>query len=394
MDDTCAACGERNARDAGFCAACGEYLGWDQRSGPGDDVQQEDVQQKDLQRPDVVSPAEDGGPRSGATVASRSGRAAEPATVAAVVPEPEATSGAAGTSQEDPAVPAAAAVPARPAPALDRTCPDCQTVNAPERRFCRCCGHRVAAGEGSPFPAAVPAARTTPWWQRLGGHRAPGATREARRAYRRAVPLRYRGAQAAAVVLPFVLVGALLAVAGRDPVGSARGLWHDLRNNTFEVDGVEATADPADGAVPGWPPELAVDGSKENAWATQWQPVPSDGAAPEPCTEGVQAPARQTLLLEWSEPREIRSVTVLGGLPETAAEAAQVRRPLLLELRFDASCQALELEPDSEEQKLELDAPVWADRVSVSVLAASDVDAPLNPDRVAISSIRLNARPQ
>src|SRR6478735_4701461 len=172
----------------------------------------------------------------------------------------------------DAEVPAGAVATAAP----PGSCPDCGTVNAPELRFCRRCGYQLfTADPDRPRPTTTAARPKRPWWQRwiprrwLPDSELLGA--EARRAFRRSLPMGLRVRRWAYLGGTLGLIVGLLYLTGANPVSWTKDRIADIKGSVVEVQGVQAASEPAAEQLPVYPADQALD-RLATAWASQWRP--------------------------------------------------------------------------------------------------------------------------
>ena len=349
----CESCGHQNNADAAFCAACEHYL-WGDRAADS-------------------TPQRHGRHRSDATPTSD------------VPPEPRPAPKPAPRPATTVTAPLPRVAPAPQAPA-EPACPRCGTGNTTERRFCRKCGQSLMANAAVSSRSTRPPSRPPrrpgrrPW-------RRTGASRAARLAYRRSLPLRYRLARAGSVLAVVGVLGALLVAAGTDPVGVAQARWHDLKGTLVPVTGVVAAPDPAESVLEGYRAEWVVDGHHNQGWASRWEGGPPATG----CGEARQGTG--ALLLTMPAAVEVRAVNVLAGLPAGDPRRPLQWRPRLLELRFaDGGCQLVALPDSGAVQTHKLDDRVTTMKVRVAILDAYPPKSGEGKE-VAISELTLLRRP-
>jgi hypothetical protein len=262
-----------------FCGNCGTYLGRQPAAGGTGPRRPTAASRRPAASADYrpATTADPAAPSTAATAGFPAGDADHrPGTTAPDSPapgSPGASSPAPGSpgSSSDPAVPEPAAdaqppavpppseqpravrpgkpiarrpppSPAAAAPAERGTpCPNCGTLNSPDRRFCRHCGTLL----GEPAPAARP----QPWWRRVRLRRLglPAGSRW----LRRVVTLGLLGA--------LVVAGLMLAPAGR-------GAIEDVRDKLATPQPVSPSQVTASASVPGHPAAAAVDGVTNRYW--------------------------------------------------------------------------------------------------------------------------------
>lgn len=351
IDDICSSCGERNPTGSQFCLFCGVFLGWDDKSGA------EAASAPSAATNSPAAPRGTGGfedpthelsPTSGPTSVlpgrdQRGARAADPAN--AVV------------------------------------CPTCGRPNELTRRFCGKCGTRLhAPGRLAPVPAA-----RTPWWRRWWQRLTQSEGRASRRAYRRSLPAVYRWRRISVAVLAVLGMGLGVAIAGHNPVGLAKWLWHELRGDVVQVEGVSALTIPSRAVVPPTTPAAATDGSKDTAWTTKWAPP----NAPPTCGAS-RGSGRLQLTLPSTRLRQIR---VVNGVIDPSQRTLQLLPKTLHITTSDGTCVTADLTKAATSQVLTVDTKVPVTSVTISVAAAYPAADPRAAAVVSLSEVSLWARP-
>src|SRR6185312_6139123 len=312
----CTECGTTNRGRVEFCSSCGAFLAWE---GP---VEEPPAPPTPAATPSAaVGPSPGPGSPAADPPAAAPPPAAEPtyryqtqatAPVAPptpqgppVRPEPEyrpapaplvADTGGFGYTIKGPPGRAVAFSPPGPDPiepaaavaveAPPGTCPDCGTVNPPELRFCRKCGYQLFTPDPDrPKPATTSTRPKRPWWQRwiprswLPDSELLGV--EARRAFRRSLPMGLRVRRWGYVGGGLGLVIGLLFLTGSNPVRWVKDRIADIKGTVVEVQDVTAAGEPADRLLPPYPPQAALD-REATAWASTWQPPGDAGACISP----------------------------------------------------------------------------------------------------------------
>ena len=316
----CANCGEPNPPEAEFCGNCGEFVAW--RDAPADERVLATTQGPAVEQPTVQKPAEQQERRRPAPVLTE--------------PKP-------------------------PSPG-DLICGQCGVGNAPERKFCRHCGHSLAEAE-----VVRPC-----WWQRL----IPQRRRRRRHVGDRP---RARGGRPWRTVARFVtwLLVILLAAGGllyaavpsvrtdvnREAKSFKTWVTSPFSTRYTQVRALETTAT---SQVPGHEAKFATDSGKNTFWAA---PVPG----PEP-----------VLVLRFDRPVDIRQVIVRGGNP---ADIDSTHRPAKLHLVYSTGRAAdLSLADTPEPQTLGVGEVAGATTVEIHITALHRSQSATS---VALSEIEL-----
>lgn len=332
----CPDCGERNARGAEFCGACGAFLAWDGQEfepeparppaatappAPPRSPVAPPAQQRPAGAGDVAPPApsrvEQSRPTTpvvaaAGTVPSQAasqvaGQASSRALNAAapvlgtqlpgalgqgarLLGAPSSLGGAAegilsggmpwrgsGRGEAPPQqgydpLPQYEAQP-EPPPPTEGPCPRCGVVNEAELRFCRKCG-LVLRGPTT-HDGGAPRQSAPPErlpWWRRLFRPAENTRRGARAAYRRSLPVRYRVIRWGLALLGIGAIIGAFALIGRNPIGWAVNTWNDVLGKTVQVNDLQAYTDPN-------PAEIAANPGAVTAapGATQ---IPSSPTAP------------------------------------------------------------------------------------------------------------------
>ncbi len=377
-DLLCESCGEPTARTSEFCAVCGAYLGWQDRPAGGADVAA-------VQAPEPTA-------RPGPAVRSRVEERllADSRRTYAPLPEPAAAPPDPGPVPVPVPTPAVRSSPAPPQAPLGPRCPSpsCGAANPPERRFCARCGTPLASSAGPPPPPAAPAPVPTRL-RRFRPHRTEGSA-ASRRAYRQALPTRYRVARGSAGAVVLLLLAGLLTLLDHSPAAWARARFYDVTGRTTLVTGLVVTADPASPAAPDHPVDALTDGVVATAWAATWTPRPA--AAPPSCGTPPVA-AAPALLLTLPAAARLKAVRVVDGLPD--AQRLLNWRPTLLRLTFDdGSCQQVALTDTPGVQEHALRATT-ASSIRLEVVAAAPPASSTAgaPQLVGLVELQLLRRP-
>jgi len=377
----CPLCGATNSVDNEFCGSCRIYLGWD--SGSDITADHQDLLGKETDD-DWSTPAmqsrRDDPPHAGGAPIGHGGRddgGTVPGSVKAIP-----------TVSPDWAT-AAQATRTVPDSEPQRLCEQCSTPNDSTLRFCRKCGSTLT--RTARMTDTTTSAAPTPWWRRWIP--SGGEEQEARRAYRRSLPTRYRVQRILAGLLLVLGVGAGSILLGHNPAAWIKDRWADLQNSLIQISDVQAVSEPSDAAVADFPAGQAVDNRADTAWATTWT---GSTAPPSSCQVPSATPAAGStgsLLLILSQPVTVRAISVAPGLPDNDPRRTHQWRPKTLQVGFsDGECQQVTLTDSPELQQLDLTpTPTAALRISVVDTFAASPDQP--SDLVAISAVRLLSRP-
>ena len=297
----CPDCGERNARGAEFCGACGAFLAWDgQQADPESARPAPPTPPTAQHRPPAAAP----GPAPAAPPRGEQPRPTAPVVAAAGGVAAQASNQVAGQaaaqawnvatpvlgtqlpgalgqgaralgvpttlggvaqgalaqglpwrgagSSDAPPQQAQAPgyqtppqAPPEPPPPTEGPCPRCGVVNGAELRFCRKCGLALRGPTlhdgGAPRLTAPP--ERAPWWRRWF-RPADNTRRGARAAYRRSLPVRYRIIRWGLALLGIGAIIGAFALIGRNPVGWAVNTWNDVLGKTVQVNNLDAYTDP------------------------------------------------------------------------------------------------------------------------------------------------------
>lgn len=351
----CEVCGEPVVAGVQFCTSCGAYQGWTERTP-------ETVATPAAGRDRTVP-----GPGSVESAATRA------------VPDDAEQSDPVRTLEYEPV---AATTTRR---VRERACPRCGTGNESTRRFCHKCGYLF--GEPRNVGGTFAATKRLPWWRRWFARGTP-AERQARKSYRRSLPIWIRLRRYVAVLVALALVFLYFRVVGRDPVAWARHTLDAIRGTLVPVAAVQAASDPPNGAIRGYPPRGATDGRLDTAWATVLlagsQPVGS------PCDAAGQQAA---LLLTTPKPVTVRGLEIRAGLDASNPQRPQFWRPKVLDLSFsDATCQRVVLKDSPGWQRISL-RPVKTSAARIAVVAGYPPQGGGTQRLAQITEIRLMQRP-
>jgi hypothetical protein len=381
-DQLCEACGEPTARTSEFCAACGAYLGWQDRpaDGAGPDpatavlplpAPEPTARPEPAPRARVEERLLADSRRTYAPLAEPAGGTPVPGPLPAPVPTPVGPL----SSPVPPQVPRGPRCPS----------PSCGAANPPERRFCARCGTPMAAPAGvRPVPVGPPRLPARP--RRNRPHRTEGSA-ASRQAYRQALPTRYRVLRGGAGTVVLLLLAGLLTLLDHSPATWAKARFYDLTGRTTTVDGVVAVQDPAAPADPEHPPGAVTDLDTATAWAVPWT-APAVGRAPTCGTpSGSSAPG---LLLTLPGRVTLKEVKVVSGLPDQQRLLAW--RPTLLRLTFDdGTCQQVPLTDTAGQQQHRLRSTTTSS-MRLQVVGAAP-PAPGGSHIVALTEVELLRRP-
>jgi ribosomal protein L40E len=328
----CENCGTHNPPGTEFCTKCHHYLPWD-RSG--------------LPEPAGASPntgpADQGYPTQ---------REIDPAYQAGVP--------VGAPTQEQPAY-------------IDKSCPNCGTINPGTRRFCSRCGYQFFNSDSAAYASYD-------YWS---AESQAAQERAAWKAYRRSLPPLYRWRRVIMVVLLVPLGLAAGLAFGRDPVGMVQGGWYSLTRKYVPVQGIRAAVKPPEATAAKSDPAALVDGT-ENEWTMNWAPGSvSECAAPE--GTGV-------IVLTLPTPIRIRLLQIAPGLNKSNPQHDLQALPTRLGITFDdGKCTPFELKKEEGQQEIFLDSKEQVTQVRISIAAA---DSPANAQPlVSITEVILKAYP-
>ena len=377
----CPLCGATNSIDNEFCGSCRVYLGWDHDSGITAD--HTDLLDADTdgdypmpgQRPGNSEPPQRNGDWNRYNARQHDGAVSGSLTSLPPI-GPDLVTAAPATRtllDSDP----------------HRLCPQCSTRNDATLRFCRRCGSTLTRTPQTTATTTQPTA--TPWWRRWIP--SDSEEKDARRAYRHSLPMRYRAQRILAGILVVAGIGAGSTLLGHNPAAWIKDRWADLQNTLILISDVQAVTEPADAAVADFPATAAVDNRADTAWATTWT---NSTAPPTSCQAPSVTPAAGStgsLLLLLSQPATVRAISILPGLPDNDPRRIHQWRPKTLQVGFsDGECQQVTLTDSPELQQLDLTPTATAAlRISVVDTFAASPDQP--SDLVAISEVRLLSRP-
>ena len=425
----CTECGTTNNGRSEFCSSCGAFLAWD---GSADDPPPAAAAAPPAPPPAAASastapsgagvevpaaPVEPGF-RYQTHATAPSPAAAPPLAMPASGPHPggpppenraspaPADTGGFGYTIKAPPGRAVAFQPAGPdaevpagavaTAAPPGSCPDCGTVNAPELRFCRRCGYQLfTADPDRPRPTTTAARPKRPWWQRwiprrwLPDSELLGA--EARRAFRRSLPMGLRVRRWAYLGGTLGLIVGLLYLTGANPVRWAKDRIADIKGSVVEVQGIQAASEPAAEQLPVYPADQALD-RLATAWASQWRPPGDAGTCIAP---GVTPPPGSlgSLVLTLPQATTVRSLEVVAGPPDEQQRPHQYR-PKTFELTFsDGSCRQVAVTDVATPQSIALD-PVTTEQIRVAVTDVYPPESDSVVDVYSITEIWVMARPR
>jgi hypothetical protein len=240
----------------------------------------------------------------------------------------------------------------------DVPCSNCSTPNAPERQFCRHCGHPLVA---SGIAAPVAAIGRTPWWRRLGRKARRRAERadlasmavSARRLSSGGVAGRsvaFRGGVIAVIALSlFAFLGpwrGTVFAGARKVLGGNR--YSVIDDNVAVEEFPTSRILPAD--FPQQGPENVRDTHANTAWATTWRSAGEPGTVAVPSDDTCLAPtsADAGLKFTFDEPTDVARIRILGGRYADDPERGLYTRPLVVELEIDGACEYIELDDTGE----------------------------------------------
>jgi ribosomal protein L40E len=322
----CGHCGATNPAGSRFCASCDGFLDWE---GEPEAVDTPAAAPPAGPVPAPQRPAPD--PYQPPPVPAE--RPAPPPRPSESFPDP-ARSRTQRTEPLDVGRPAAAV---DPDPGILH-CPNCGTGNPPGRRFCRRCGEWVV-NPGPPVELGSTTRRRggkRPWWKPFGAEK-PAYTKSLT-----GTTIAFRTATAVAAV---VIGSLLLGLFGFNPIGRARDYVQHLLGSG-RIEGVTATADPAEPVVDEHPPEWAVDDIQGRGWTTQWVGV-SPAGPDDACAGEVRPAVSQKLTLKLASPASVREIGVEGGLPEKDPQRVARYRPRTLQLQWEGGgCQTVRLKDE------------------------------------------------
>ncbi|KPM56697.1 hypothetical protein CcI49_26725 [Frankia sp. CcI49] len=232
----------------------------------------------------------------------------------------------------------------------------CGRESPPQSRFCRC-GQMLVPAQSDlrpddPRPAAapVPSRGLGSSLERAGERRR--FDREMRRAatgrsgYSRPLALRV-------VAFRTTLVVALIAVVLASASTTTRS-WAADRLSTVlpgsyrEIDEFASVrVDPEMDERPGYLAQRAVDGSRNRAWMTAWDPTAEIGESC-PKTAGRSA----TLVLRFTSAVRVDRVSIRAGLPKNDPEAPVQAQPKQIGIQLDDQCWTKDLSDSGEPQVL------------------------------------------
>jgi zinc-ribbon domain len=251
----CPQCGVSNQDADEFCGNCGTYLGQLPDAGaPGPQrPTAADGRPTSTPRPTTqrrAAAATYGPPTTAGPTAAAAGPTSTTDPGATTSPPTTANPDADPPADQPRAVQPGKPVARRPQPGPPAAtpaqsgapCPNCGTLNPPDRRFCRHCG--------IPLTEPAPAAGSPPWWRRI----------RLRRWIRLPAGSRWIRRTVALVVL------AALAVAGVMLAPAGRGLIEDGRDKLATPQPLSPSRVTASAAVPGHPAAAAVDGVTNRYW--------------------------------------------------------------------------------------------------------------------------------
>ncbi|WP_159012103.1 NADase-type glycan-binding domain-containing protein [Streptomyces sp. NRRL F-5123] len=179
-----------------------------------------------------------------------------------------------------------------PEEAEGEPCPNCGTLNPPDRRFCRRCATPL-----NPAPARA----ALPWWRTIW-------------------PLRRRvraGSGRFKRLLVILLVVAVLAVGVFFALPAGRGLFEDTKDKLGGAKPIRPTHATASAQVPGHPAANTLDGFNNRYWA-----APSAGA---------------TITYTFAKPIRLVDVDITNGASATLKQYQAEGRALTIDLDTTSS---------------------------------------------------------
>ncbi|WP_261569964.1 hypothetical protein [Frankia gtarii] len=263
----------------------------------------------------------------------------------------------------------------------------CGRQNPPGSRFCPCGQTLVHDQTGSPAdtaPGTTPGPRPAlaGAGERRRFDRQMRAAAGGRRGYDRPLANRVVALRATAGLLAVAVVLALAGPASGSTRGWAAGRISGVLPHSYkevDVSGVGVT--PAQRDLRGYPPMFAVDGYRNRAWVTAWNP---DEAIGETCSKTVGRSA--ILVLTFARSVRIDHVSIRAGLPKDDPAAPSQVRPKRIAIQFgDEQCQFKDLLKVAEPQLLNV---TGKDTQLARVWIVDAYDAATAPgNQVAISEI-------
>lgn len=239
----------------------------------------------------------------------------------------------------------------------DVPCPSCSTPNAPDRQFCRHCGHLLTATELGVQPTV---SRTT-WWRRLGRSARRRAEQadvtsmagSARRLSSGGVAGRTMAFRTGAITLVAFSLLAFLGPWRGTVVNGARKVLGGERFEQVEPSDVTALA-LSETVVPIefilQPPDNVRDGFANTAWATRRLGAAEPGGF-EPPTDGtciVDAVTETALQFTFEDEPDLTKIAILGGRYAADPQRELYARPTIVELEVAGGCEHIELSDEGE----------------------------------------------
>jgi hypothetical protein len=148
-------------------------------------------------------------------------------------------------------------------------------------------------------------------------------TSEARRAFRRSLPMGLRVRRWMFMGGTVGVIVGLLYLTGNNPIRWTKDRIADMKGSVVEVSGVQAATEPAAEQLPLYPADAALD-RLATAWASQWRPPGDAGACIPP---GVTPPAGSlgSLVLTLPQATTVRSLEIVSGPPDEQQRPHQYR---------------------------------------------------------------------
>jgi hypothetical protein len=264
----------------------------------------------------------------------------------------------------------------------DIPCPQCGSMNNPDRQFCHHCGHLLATGAaiaGGGAGGGRSGGGSVPWWRRLGrSARARGANLDPSNLAMDARRLTAPGGLSSRVMMIRTGGIALLAVGllgflgpwRTTVISHARTLIGGKQYVAINGDGIKAEELPSSPTITSQsiPQEVAdnvLDRHANTAWGTRWLaavPPPAPAAPADPAaTTTTAAPATTTpvsvpagacstdartdsfLRFKFDEPTDVGRIEILPGRYDADKARASYTRPQVVELKVGDKCTSFRL---------------------------------------------------
>jgi hypothetical protein len=156
-----------------------------------------------------------------------------------------------------------------------------------------------------------------------------------------------------------------------------------LPHSYEEIKVEKVSVDPPQPDIDGYAADFAVDGFRNRAWVTAWDPAQPIGRD---CRETVGRRSA-TLVLDFAKEVRVDRVSIRAGLDEKNPDHNTQARPKRFGLQLgDKSCQTLPLKPGPDRQDFDVEK---AGEVSYAKVWIIDADEPADGpgNRVAISEL-------